>query len=85
MLADFARELERLTRDAQQIDFRVLFARAMESVRRSLAGTRDVLEEMRAANVVDAGAQGFVELLEGITHYLDTGEVGVVGIARALE
>lgn len=78
VLADFAQELERLTRDAQQIDFRVLFARAMEPVRRSLAGTRDVLEEMRAANVVDAGAQGFVELLEGITHYLDTGEVGVV-------
>ncbi len=78
VLADFSRELERLTRDAQQIDFRVLFARAMEPVRRSLAGTRDVLEEMRAANVVDAGAQGFVEVLEGFAHYLDTGVVGVV-------
>lgn len=59
-------------------DFRQLFSAALVGVRASLDGTRNQLEELRAANVVDAGALGFVEVLEGMTHYLDTGEMARV-------
>lgn len=51
---------------------------SLEPVRRALAGTTDQLEALREAHVVDAGAQGFVVLLEGIARYLETGEVGQV-------
>ncbi len=39
----------------------------------SLAATREQLESLRRANVVDAGALGFVELVAGISDYLETG------------
>jgi uncharacterized protein len=57
-------------------DFRILFARAIERARASVLATRGQLDELRAANVVDAGAQGFVEILEGMHSYFETGEVG---------
>ncbi|MEZ5459680.1 MAG: DegV family protein [Steroidobacteraceae bacterium] len=78
VLADFASELERIVHDAGAVDFRALFTDVIEPVRRSLAGTRGVLEETRAAGVVDAGAQGFVDLLEGMTAWLERGEMQVV-------
>lgn len=59
-------------------DFRGLFALALVRVRLALEATRGQLEECRAANVVDAGALGFVEVLEGMRHFLDTGELGKV-------
>lgn len=62
----------------QTEDFRGLFAGALVRVRGALEATRGQLEECRAANVVDAGALGFVEVLEGMRHFLDTGELGKV-------
>jgi uncharacterized protein len=58
-----------------------MFAVSTTRARESLAATTDQLEELRAAHVVDAGAQGFVELLEGIALYLGTGEIGTVTAA----
>jgi hypothetical protein len=78
VLTDFAGALGRLTEQVPGIDLRSLFASAMEPLRRSLAGTRGVLEETRAAGVVDAGAQGFVDMLEGMTDFLERGEMQVV-------
>ena len=49
-------------------------AAAREAVRRS----REVLPALREAGVVDAGALGFVRFLEGIVHYIATGEVDEV-------
>jgi DegV family protein with EDD domain len=54
-------------------DFRQLFAATLPTARSSLAATRDQLESLRRANVVDAGALGLVELLEGMASYLETG------------
>jgi DegV family protein with EDD domain len=78
VLTDFAAELERLVGEAKAADFRALFSAVIEPVRRSLAGTQGVLEETRIAGVVDAGAQGFVDLLEGMTAWLAHGEMQVV-------
>jgi DegV family protein with EDD domain len=78
VLTDFAAELERLVGEAKAADFRALFSAVIEPVRRSLAGTQGVLEETRIAGVVDAGAQGFVDLIEGMTAWLARGEMQVV-------
>lgn len=54
-------------------DFRSLFAEALAVARTSLEATPTLLEMLRRANVVDAGALGFVELVSGMTDYFDTG------------
>ncbi|MFO1426574.1 MAG: DegV family protein [Steroidobacteraceae bacterium] len=75
VLREFACEVERHAAGAVG-DFRTLFARSMQRVHDTLDATRGQLEELRAANVVDAGALGFVDVLEGVQRYLETGEVG---------
>jgi DegV family protein with EDD domain len=53
-------------------DFRSLFESSLTRVRAALEATRGQLEELRAANVVDAG------VLEGMRRFLQTGELGTV-------
>ena len=62
-------------------DLRRLVRQALERARISLAATRDQLEPLHRANVVDAGAAGFVVLLEGMADYLDTGELDESAVA----
>ena len=78
VLSSFSSELRRLTTDSAPATFRDLLTAALPAVQRSLDATRDQLEVLRSANVVDAGAQGFVDLLGGITSYLDDGILKVV-------
>jgi uncharacterized protein len=59
-------EAERL----QHSDFVVLFERLMVKAREALASTPDLLPALKRAGVVDAGAKGFVHLLEGISSFL---------------
>jgi DegV family protein with EDD domain len=54
-------------------DIRACFKRALEQAEAALRRTPRQLRELRAAGVVDAGARGFVELLEGIAEYIDCG------------
>lgn len=61
-----ADEAERL----QHSDFIVLFERLLVRAREALASTPDLLPQLKAAGVVDAGAKGFVHILEGIGSYL---------------
>jgi DegV family protein with EDD domain len=61
-----ADEAERL----QHSDFVVLFERLLVKAREALAGTPDLLPALKAAGVVDAGAKGFVHLLEGISSFV---------------
>jgi DegV family protein with EDD domain len=72
VITDFASATARLT-SAGIHDFLVLFSQALAAARASLRGTSDQLEELRAAGVVDAGARGFVDLLEGMTEHLERG------------
>lgn len=54
-------------------DLRASFSAALERARQALADTPKQLAVLRQAGVVDAGAQGFVDLLEGIHDYIATG------------
>jgi uncharacterized protein len=72
VLTDFAAALEAEVRKGER-DFRPLFRNALVVARESLEATRGLLEILRRANVVDAGALGFVELIAGMTDYFETG------------
>lgn len=76
VLREFALAAE--TQVAHSRDFHQLFENSLSRVRTALESTRGQLEELRAANVVDAGALGFVEVLEGMRRFLETGELGKV-------
>ena len=81
VLRDFADELQAQATAHPTATFKPVYRAALTRARRSLAATTDQLEELRNAQVVDAGAQGFVDLLEGIQRYLDTGEIGTATLA----
>jgi DegV family protein with EDD domain len=72
VISDFAAELK-LQAGRGVRDLRLLFAPALERARRSLADTPTQLPVLRAAGVVDAGAAGFVDFLEGVQDYIDRG------------
>jgi hypothetical protein len=76
VLTEVAKEFERLVHGEAVRDFAQLLQRALPRARDAVERTRGQLDVLRAANVVDAGAQGFVEILEGMSSYLDSGEVG---------
>ncbi|TVR92919.1 MAG: DegV family protein [Wenzhouxiangellaceae bacterium] len=74
VLEDFADELARLTEQGMA-DIRELFQLGLKRARKSLAATPDQLPVLREAGVVDAGAQGFVDFLEGIWRYMRSGKL----------
>jgi len=69
VISDFATETTRLAQGGLH-DFLALFSQALVRARKSLQHTSEQLEELRAARVVDAGAKGFIDLLEGMTDHL---------------
>ena len=72
VLTDFARELHAVQREGAR-DFAALLRRGVQAAQASLERTTFQLEALRKANVVDAGAQGFVELISGMTEYIASG------------
>jgi DegV family protein with EDD domain len=84
VLTDFARAVQRARRDGVA-DFRALFRRGVVAAQASLEQTRFQLEALRRANVVDAGAQGFVELVAGLGDFLESGaETAPAGVDEPL-
>lgn len=69
VITDFATETARLAATGLH-DYLSLFTQALNKARMSLQHTANQLEALRVARVVDAGAQGFVDLLEGMTDHL---------------
>jgi len=63
-------------------DFVVLVENLVHEARRSLAGTPDLLPVLKQAGVVDAGAKGFVSLLEGV-HLFVRGDPAVLSPTRS--
>jgi DegV family protein with EDD domain len=59
--------------DAARTTPRQAFAHALGEARIALARTPQQMALLQRAGVVDAGAQGFVDLLEGIAEYVDGG------------
>lgn len=56
-------------------DFVILLKKSLQTAQKSLAETQKKLEVLKKAGVVDAGAQGFVYLLEGIVNFIDKGKI----------
>ena len=56
-------------------DFRTVLETAIRSVEKALADTTGQLEVLRKAGVVDAGAKGFVTLVNGMTEYIIQGRI----------
>jgi DegV family protein with EDD domain len=84
VLTEVGRELVRAAQGGGD-DFRGLLAAGRAAAQRSLEATRAQLDVLARANVVDAGAAGFVALLEGLADYLDTGVLDESQPAAQLE
>jgi len=56
--------------EARLHDFQMLMEHLVERARSSLARTPELLPALKKAGVVDAGAKGFVHLLEGALNYI---------------
>jgi hypothetical protein len=69
----WSEEMERLAHLAR--DLRSVFTQSLESARKALEKTTEQLDALKKANVVDAGASGFVAFLEGIARMIATGSV----------
>lgn len=76
VIAAFAQSL-RLACDQGVVDLRIGFGRALAASREALANTPRQLAVLRKAGVVDAGAQGFLHLLEGINDYIQRGRIAI--------
>ena len=74
VLEDFSKELSRQVSQGIR-DIRVLLHNGLERAQESLANTPNQLAVLKQAGVVDAGGQGFVDLLEGIWTYIESGVV----------
>lgn len=80
----FADGLRKASREGAR-DVREGFEAALAAARAALADTPRQLAVLRQAGVVDAGAQGFVDLLEGIADYLRSGRLRVASRVEHLE
>jgi len=56
-------------------DFPGMFNRSVETAKVSLSETMNKLEQLKKAGVIDAGAKGFVEFLEGFQGFLAKGAI----------
>jgi len=75
VIAAFGRSVRQQVADDNQEDFRPLFGAALAAVEEALAKTPEQLDVLRRAGVVDAGAQGFVALVSGMTGYVRDGRI----------
>ena len=64
-------------------DVKVFLGRLVGRAERALARTPELLATLRAAGVVDAGAKGFVRLLEGVNRLIEEGPVAQGAVERA--
>jgi DegV family protein with EDD domain len=69
----------------QTRDFEVLLSESLQAAHQSLEDTPKKLEVLAKAGVVDAGARGFVDFLEGILQFIKKGKIGAVAPATEAE
>jgi len=77
VISAFADSLEQR---GEVTDMRAWFQPALLQAQRALANTPNQLPVLLKAGVVDAGAQGFVDLLEGIAEFMATGLLDLVNL-----
>ena len=74
VISAFAASLKKQTVGSASEHFGPLLEASLESTRTALAKTQEQLDVLRKAGVVDAGAKGFVSLIEGMADYIAHGE-----------
>ncbi|MBT8141339.1 MAG: DegV family EDD domain-containing protein [Gammaproteobacteria bacterium] len=75
VLSDFAAAIQHGVEELKHPDFAALLQYGVEQAHISLAATPEKLAILKKSGVVDAGAQGFVELIEGVSDFIRTGSV----------
>jgi hypothetical protein len=60
---------------AETTDFAILLTKSLSIAQASLDRTKEQMEVLKKANVVDAGAQGFVYILEGVINFISQGTI----------
>ncbi len=83
VISDWANNIENAAHKTE--DFVELLKKGLQKAKQSLAETPKKLEVLKKAGVVDAGAQGFVHLLEGISHFIDKGRIEKIFRYQAAE
>jgi len=73
VISAFAASLQKQTATAGVVAFGELLQTALPPCREALTRTQSQLEELRNAGVVDAGAKGFVSLIEGMSDWVSHG------------
>ncbi|MBD3385371.1 DegV family EDD domain-containing protein [candidate division KSB1 bacterium] len=73
VMRDWAHHLNERAKNTT--DFGDLLRDALYRAKESLADTPKKLQILSKAGVVDAGAQGFVNILEGVTDFIETGKI----------
>ena len=71
----FACSLAEHVKNSEDGGIAALLRKALGHSRTALAETQEQLEVLRKAGVVDAGAKGFVDLVDGMSEYLSTGNI----------
>jgi hypothetical protein len=84
VMTDFASALRQQS-DAGVADIGAMFRHSLGRARQSLANTPNLLPVLRAAGVVDAGAAGFVDFLEGVDDFIARGKSALRLDAQARE
>jgi DegV family protein with EDD domain len=74
VISAFAASLQRQTATETVQDFASLLRNALPDCRKALTHTQNQLDELKKAGVVDAGAKGFVALVEGMCDYIADGK-----------
>ncbi len=74
VLDDFSQELSRRVAAGVR-DIKLLIRHGLDAAQVSLDNTPNQLAALKQAGVVDAGGQGFVDLLDGIWTFIVSGEV----------
>ena len=75
VMRDFGVSVVDWARDSQNNDVAALLDHGLSEANAALARTTEQMEVLKKAGVVDAGAQGFVDFLQGITDFITTGEM----------
>lgn len=72
------------TQRAKQHDFTELLSSSLQVAKKSLAETPRKLAVLAKAGVVDAGAKGFVDFLEGVTNFITHGKLKGLSKTRGI-
>lgn len=73
VIRDWSKAVDAISQKTE--DFSQLFHESLEDARRSLANTPKQMAALAKAGVVDAGAEGFVTMLEGIYNFMESGKI----------